>query len=330
MKLIVEGDRHIRSKPPYSHAHKAYTEWVIQQPWNNEDTIWFSEGDWLDKSYPDPEEYGIALDFFSRTNFNRYIIQAGNHEYSRPKDRYSIAPFEWFSNVEILYKETVLEFENTKILTLPFYYPYLREDVGRMEEHYSNLHEIDMGKETYDYIFGHLYFMDTFGSYCDMSNLKARQKKLFGHDHTIQSNSDGEYIGSPMPTSYTQRGQQGRLLLIDLETTEWEWIEVPMFLDFATISYPDDLPETNSMYTIWDIENVVDKEAAWKHYHGKGGDPFVVREYRIRKSESESDDSYDEDESNWSLDELLNKYFSTNEVEDNVRKIVKGKLQKTL
>lgn len=325
MKLIVEGDRHIKSQHPFNLAHYAYNDWVVQQPWNNPETIWFSEGDWYNTSYPDPEENAIALDFLHRTNFNRYIIQAGNHEYSRPKDRYSLSPLEKLG-VEILYQETVLNLGSLKILSLPFYYPYLRQDVGRMEEYYSRLHELPIGQDEYDFIFGHLYFMNDFGSYCDMTNLKG--KKFFGHDHGIRSNEVGEYLGSPMPTSYTQRGQRGHLLLIDLEDGSYEYIDVPMFLDYATVKYPDPLPLVGADYVIWDVEGVVDKETTIEHYQRL--EPNITfREFHTKDATGNDSEDVSPASEQWSLSAFLASFYEKNSTPIAVQTIINDKVNNT-
>lgn len=326
-KLIVEGDRHIQSKQPFLKAHRAYNEWLLSHELNTQENIWFSEGDFLNRSTPDPWEYAVAMEFLENAKFGRKIIQAGNHEYSRAKDRYSLHPFEELDDVEVIYEETEMTLGSTEILILPYYYPHLRKDVGRMEEYYPTL------TGEYDFIFGHLYFMDTYGSYCDISSLKGR--KIIGHDHDARkakitgTEEYAEYIGCPMPTSYTQRGQQGRLLVIDLETGTAEYIKIPMFLDYAEVTYPDPLPETEAQFTIWSVKDVPDKQVAIDHYQKQDPD-FAYREILRKKDTPSSVKKADDGEDNvWSIKDWMQKFVEDKEKSDRVREIVDGKLAKT-
>lgn len=325
MKLIVEGDRHIQSKQPFYDAHMAYNEWLLSQPFNSPSTVFFSQGDFFNKANPDPHEYALAVDFIERAEFDRIIIQAGNHEYNRPNDRYALHPLEHFEKVEVLYKETAFSIENTSFLSLPFFYPNKR-NVGRMEDYYPTLPQYPVGQDHFDYLFGHLYFVDTYGSYVDVSKINA-DRKIFGHDHIQFSNRIGEYIGTPMPHRYTEKGQQGHLILIDcLDATE-QYVDVPKIIDYETVTYPDPLPKTDVQYMIWDVEEAPDRSVAIDHYRKQ--DPnFTYREVRIKKPElsTETGDEGSEKEA-WSINDWLENYLKETERSEEVAKIVREKMQ---
>lgn len=325
MFAIIEGDRHIQSKKPFYEAHLAYNEWLLNQDWNNSDTVFFSQGDFFNKSNPDPWEYAIAVDFIERAKFSKIYIQAGNHEYSRPTDRYALHPLERFDNVDVLYEETQLEWENTKVLSLPFYYPNTRPDVGRMEDYYSRIHEYEIGKGHFDYVFGHLYFVNTYGSFVDVTRIDA-DHKIFGHDHSQFANSEGEYMGTPMPHRFSEKGQQGRLLRIDCSQAKGEYIDIPRLLDYETVTYPNPLPEVESEYTIWDVEEAVDKQVAIEFYR-KQDPKFVYRDIRKQKSESSSTNEKTDSDAVWSIKDWLEKFLEDEEKSDEVKRIVREKLE---
>lgn len=322
MNLIVEGDRHIQSKEPFLRAHQAYNDWILSQPWNNEETVFFSEGDFFHKQNPDPKEYGVAVNFIERSKFKHIYIQAGNHEYSRPKNRWALHPLEHFDNVTVLYTETFFSIENTNFLSLPFYYPNTRPDVGKMEEYYPTIGE--QFKDRIDYLFGHLYFVDTFGSFVDVSGIEAKHR-IFGHDHIQMSNEVGTYIGTPMPHRYSEKGQQGRLLKIDCETTKSEWVTIPKILDYADVTYPGPLPESDAEFTIWDIHEAPNKQVAIEHYGSKNPN-FAYRDVKVHRDEAAATDFDEENGETWTIMDWLNRFFTQNEKSEAVQKIVKGKL----
>lgn len=317
MSIIIEGDRHIKRKEPYFSALSLYSNWILEQDWNNKANSFMSVGDLFDTASPTPSEYKLIIKFIQESKFKKIYILAGNHDYSRTKEQFSLMPLEEFSNVEIIYREKALEINGVNLLMLPYFYPHLHEDVTTMEEYYGNLHNTPLGKKQYDYILGHLYMEDMFGSHCDIMNLKGHI--IAGHDHIARAVNDrAEYIGVPLPTRISDKGQEFHL--IELNESGKNYISIPKFIEYREVSYPDPLPETDSPFTIWDIKNVVSAETA-KELYGKASDQLFIRELSYRKEVHDNNNDEPKEES-FSLKDYFEDFCSDRNIPSDVKNII--------
>lgn len=318
MKLLLEGDRHITDKEPFAQAQRRYTEWLLDQPFNGPDTIYLSEGDFFDSASPTAKEWDIALEFVSRAKFRRMIIQAGNHDYHRKSDTLATSPLVNLPGVEVVTEEKEFLFDSLRVLCLPFFYPNSREGIGTMKEHYEGEVAEAMKGKRFDLLIGHLFdrpVIEGSKDFVDLSGFDAEHIWL-GHDHRADLN----YVGSPMPTSYTQKGHQGRLYLFDTESKSVEEIEIPRFIDYGEVTYPDALPAVDAEYVIWTVTESLDKQTTLDFYSESGKKPFYTR--RIEKKREEKEQKLAEKSEHRSIEEMFNDFCAEKGKPDRVKEIV--------
>jgi len=256
-KIIIFGDDHIRYDEPFFSAKKDYFQWVIQQDFNNKDNIAIHVGDLFHSNHPTPREYDLAYWFLQKLRFSKVFILSGNgiHEYNRVKETYAIKPLDRIDNVEIIIKPQESKLGNLNILFLPWIPSRYYNDMT-MREWYEGLPE-----KEYDYIFGHFAHKEFYGTEIDISQLKG--KKRMGHIHV----PDDEYVGVNTITRADEKGIHCRLNCIDMFTGEEELIEIPKFLDYYEVEYPNKLPDNiEARYSIWTVTNAPSKEKAEQKY----------------------------------------------------------------
>jgi hypothetical protein len=337
MKLIVLGDIHHVSEEESPAKYFQCTEffkWFTESKYNNKDTTLLFEGDLSDKSIPHSSVNDDIHNFIERDciSENKIILQ-GNHDMSLSKGYY----FAYLAGrgITIISKPTSMEIDNINCLLLP-HYDYLQSDIKiPMYEYYNNLPE-DISKQKYDFTFGHI--MDetkAFGNtklYCDLSYIETGVR-VFGHDHTCDMINGGNYLGAVTLNSSNEKGRTPYIAIIDTDTKEYNLIEIPKWLDYNEVIYPNDLPSPIANYTIYSVKDSIDKKETIDYYSKQSleryNTPFYYNEIEKRI-----------DSNNVSVErkELDNKslldYYNEMEVEKNINpdvsKIVKEHLSKII
>ena len=321
MKLFLEGDLQIHStKSQYDNssihyeARKNYIDWVLNNPkLNNEDVTYISLGDLYEHSVPDPRSVQLGVYYMSNLKCRLKIIIAGNHDYDRNKKSYSIDPLAEIKGVTIVKEFKKLTFANSKIAILPYFYDFVYKDKGSMKEYYESL------EGNYDFILHH--FEDEtqdFGSGKGIK-LKLKGERIGGHIHV----GGKGYLESPIPNKTSEMLEKRNVILLDTSTKQKELVELPDFLRFETIDYPNDIDNfnTNTYYT---LSEVTDKEIALNHYKEKYPN-IHIKEVR-KKSLRTFSDSEDEEKSVRTIKELWNDYKNNNKLDSNVAKIIENQL----
>lgn len=285
-EIIVEKDRHMMFKEPFFSAQKAYIDWFLEQPWNNEENTFISLGDFFDKAYPQPPVYDLAHYWLSKAKFKRIIINVGNHDFRRdPKTKkvsLSVDPLSNDPRVEIISQPQQLNIDGVSAFVLPYLVSSTVEE-KTMVDFYAKYIE-DHKDHDNDYLFYH--FEDEINAFhahnaVDLSLMKG--KRCGGHLHMILP---GYELGMPVNHRYDERGQKNTLLSINTNTLEEKIVEVPKFLDYYSVSYPDALPEVDAVFPIWDIENCNLKEEDIKSYYGDIFIRQINKEFKKEVSES--------------------------------------------
>ena len=253
--LIVVGDIHFRGEEPFYSALKDFVDWFVDQDFNDPKNEVLFLGDILHEAKSDGKTNYLMVDtFFNRLMFKKVYVIRGNHDYSK-RFGDGLEPLEALDNLVLFKEPTRTTIHDLECLILPYYYPYSNK-LPPMEEHYANL-DVDW---PLDLVFTHVpdetQTLDPM--HIDLSYIKAQ--KISGHIHIPSEN----YLGSVMPTRFSENGKLNQIALID--GAEWKHPRIPIFLEYRELTYGDEKPKTPDFHVIWDIKEAPDKEAVYSMY----------------------------------------------------------------
>lgn len=269
-ELIIAGDDHTRDEEPFLSVKEHYFDWFASQSFNNENNYFVHVGDFFHRKKPSPKENALALKFFSKLKFKKMYMLVGNglHEYNRAKNCYAVDPLQELPNMEIIYEPEVIEIggyipgRGLKCLFLPSI-PDGKFDNLKMSEYYekylNNLKE--KGEVDYDYTFGHFFHKNGFGEEISLDMLNTRIR--MGHYHI--PTDDLEYVGINTITRKDEAGIKPTINIVDLDTKKERLINIPIFLDYYSVTYPDNII-FHSSYSLLTVHNAPDEETIVKKY----------------------------------------------------------------
>lgn len=282
-KLVVCGDIHLQCSEPKKSQGSDFLNWLFNQDFNNENNSLLMIGDLCEINSP-YELYAIYVDYLvNKSKFKTVYIINGNHDgFSQSTVLSLFAPLK---NVEVITEWKTLKFYNCNLIMLP-HFNHEGTDKVSMIELYSNLYKTVT--EEFDYGFGHIEDQTQHFSkrYPDTSKLKVKQW-MNGHVHTPTIQNGGNYLGSATLNSSTESGNTKYLAIIDGETKEYELIEVPKFLEYYEVSYPDPLPKIDTKYGLFLVRNSLDKKVTEEEYSKQAeelGFKFYARKILSKKS----------------------------------------------
>jgi len=252
--ILVEKDRHLKKSEPFFSAHKAYNKWICEQYWSTKNTAYISLGDWYNVAVPSPEEVDETERFFNEFLGEIYIL-AGNHDFSTSDKVYSILPLRNNPRVKIITEPKVISMDGVSFAFLPF-----MKNVKYMKEAYENLSDEFINAENVLY---HFDDKSVSNKGIDISYLKGR--KIGGHEHLV---SDNYFLGMPINSCYTEKGQKNNILGIDSQH-HYNIIDVPTFVDYYDVEYGQDLPTVEAQFPIWNIINAPSKKQGEFYYRDK-------------------------------------------------------------
>lgn len=268
-KLVVVGDIHLQSKSPKYESALDTLNWVFNnENLNNKDNSILFLGDIaeINSSY---KIYGTFVDFLiNKSLFHKIWIIQGNHDCVNSLDGI-LHLFSPLPHVEVITEWKILDFYNTKILALPFYHHEGIDSKEPMVECYSNLYKNELIRNTkIDYCCGHIedetnHFSSK--NFCDLSKLNVKHF-LHGHIHTPNIQNGGHYLGSATLNSVSEKDDTKYIAVIDGETKEFELQEIPRFLGYYTVEYPNKLEKPKTPYAIFTIKNALDKQTVLNEY----------------------------------------------------------------
>jgi len=324
MKLIVLGDIHFRDlvsadrKQPFQLAVRKFFDWFCGSKYNSPEYILLFLGDLTEKSINQGELNDFFIELFTkRIKTKKILILSGNHDMNREGS--NLSTFRSLDNIDIFDEPCSMVIDNTTFLMLP----HLQKN---MKKTYENLPEEITGL-FYDYAFAHL--MDETkdfggGKGIDLSYLNIKQR-VFGHDHNFDLDKGGNYLGSISPNSYTERDSKKYIYEIDTETKEGNYIEVPVFLGYKEVEYPNPLPESEYDYTIWTIKESLDKGQTILFY--SKNDDFYYRRIEKKKSKEEKEIEERKKQKEFtSIEQYVKLYKESVGLKESVFEIVKGEI----
>ena len=261
-KLVVCGDVHLQEREPKKSQCLDFLSWLFNQDFNNENNSLLFLGDLCEINSP-YELYEVYVDYFvNRSKFEQIFILQGNHDCANISTVLSL--FRPLPKVKVITEWCGWGWYNTELLFLP-HFNHESTNKKSMVETYSNLHnEIDY---EFDYGFGHIEDQTQHFSkkYPDTSKLKVKQW-MNGHVHTPTIQNGGNYLGSATLNSSTEHGNTKYLAIIDGETKEFELKEIPKFMEYYTVEYPNPLPKIETKYAIFTVKNALDKNVTLEEY----------------------------------------------------------------
>jgi len=262
MKYILVGDKHLRKKAPHLSANQRYYQWFLSQPFNSPENIYLDLGDHFDRAEPSPDETELWLSFVQGLQFKKKLWLAGNHCYSKNKETLSIQPLtQYESEGHVIVDKPMLFQEGRQRLgLLPFEYRYKGK-----QDYYNELAESFGEIDLLSY-----HFPDetqSFGGKSTGTNLSSFQARLrISGDIHIQGKN---YLGVPFPTRKDERGQRGQIALLDDETGEVSYIDVPMFLDYSVVKFgnqPKMNPEGETVLYVYDAPSFESVRNFYKNF----------------------------------------------------------------
>ncbi|MDA3856127.1 MAG: metallophosphoesterase [Candidatus Woesearchaeota archaeon] len=261
-RIAITGDLHIRAKFPYFESSKQVLTWIVDnEVVNNEDTLFINLGDIYDQDINNGELNRIVLDFLSQLKNKDKILLNGNHD--SDTNTTALEALRVINGVEVISEMDTRIIEDKNFLLLPHIYTD-REGIT-MEENYSSI----TINEPIDYCLFHVMTekmkFHKKAKVCDLSNLNIKQR-IGGHNHNYDLDQGGDYLGSLQPNSSTEKDKTPKIYIIDLEKGEDYTIDVPLFINYYTVTYPDALPEMNVEYPIINILDSLDRKEAVEYY----------------------------------------------------------------
>lgn len=263
--LVVLGDIHFSSARPYSVATcEAFLDWFKDWELNNADNALLLLGDLVHSSV----NGGLVIEFVERlwrySRFDEIHIIPGNHDIKR-RDGIDQLAYEFLRNHDGVYiydRATVAHIQKLSVVMLPHYIPGPHE-LG-MIEHYSNAW--NYFTDEYDLVVGH--FMEesmSFGTSDAVLNLrKLRTRHIcLGHVHT-RTNPE-IYVGSVFPNRTNENDNSRAAVCFDSSGNRSEY-PLPVFCEYITVQYPNDLPRTNALVPIYTITNCTNEQIARLRY----------------------------------------------------------------
>lgn len=281
MAIIIEKDRHMRIHKPFFQAQKEYNKWFLTQSFNSIQNTFISLGDLFHTPTPTPEELDEMIWFFDQSKFKAIYLLAGNHDWSEVLKTHSILPLKNNPRIHLITSPETIVIENHKMVFLPFI-----ETTHKTREVYK---EIKEEWKDCEYVFYH--FEDESIQFSkkktgiDLSSIQG--KRIGGHIHLSQMNYE---LSMPVLSRYDERSEKNNLLCIDgsCET----YVDVPKYLGYATVNYPNNLPNVDSKYTLWDVYESTNEKATRKFYKEKYPD-IIIREIhkKVEKEENIKNDN---------------------------------------
>lgn len=269
--ICLLGDIHFNSsKDYYRDICEAFLNWYRDWKHNKSTNTLILAGDLVESA----ANAGIVIDWLTRlldySRFNHIYVCAGNHDKKIISGIPQLA-YEFYKsrdNVTVLETITRTNIEGAEILFLP-YYSGVNASGLSMHDFYSNLYKTDEYSKHFDFVVGHVGGPDALfeGSNDCIDNLdKLNTDRLcFGHIHTRSSNPR-RYLGSVYACKKNENDNTRAAWLYDPITRCWSEDRLPVFSEYLTVSYPEELPITDAIVPIYTILNCTSIELAKKEY----------------------------------------------------------------
>lgn len=308
--IAILGDIHFSSSRDYLIAvSNEILNWFRSWKYNTPGNELILAGDVVHSAVNGGLVIDMVEQLVSDSKFDAIHIIPGNHDLKR-KDGVVQLAYEFLRerpNIYIYDKAAEAEIQGLRVLFLPHYIPASATEPS-MTESYSNIYKNQV--KDYDIVVGH--FMEesvSFGALDAIKNIsKIRTKHLcLGHLH-IRSNPN-IYIGSVYANKSTEEDSTRAAWIIDEKGNKYE-DKLPVFCEYITVRYPEELPPSNAKVRALTIANCTNERLARMKY----GESVFIRKlvHSLDVNAKKDFDYYLSDES-YELrpDELFKEFIRT-------------------
>ena len=269
--ICILGDIHFNSsKEYYRDICETFLDWYSAWKLNNRNNTLILAGDLVESA----ANAGIVIDWLTRllntSRFNHVYVCVGNHDKKIISGIPQLA-YEFYKNhhnVTVVEDITALSIEGADVLFLP-YYSGVNSLGLSMHDYYSQIYKMKDYSKHFDFVVGHIGGSDALfeGSNDCIDNLdKLHADRLcFGHIHTRSSNPD-RYLGSVYACKRNENDSTRAAWIYDPVSRSWSEDPLPVFAEYVTVHYPDDLPSTNAKVPVYTILNCASSDLAKKRY----------------------------------------------------------------
>lgn len=312
--VVILGDLHLNSsKPAFTKASYAFLDWYRDWNYNSEQNEIIFAGDIVHSSI----NAGLVIDMMEKlikySKFHHIHIVVGNHD-KKKKDGVDQLAYTFFNNKEnvtVYEKVTEVSIQGHDCLLMPYYMAGYRET--SMSEVYSNLPKTDKAyAHEFDLIVGHFACTDNIPfPMIDSVSLKAYKAKhiCLGHIHTRELDPK-MYIGSVFANRKNENDPTRAAWILRDNNTLFEE-KLPVFTEFLTVTYPEDLPKTNAIVPIYTVLRCSSEKMARDLY----GDIFIryctVQDEEAMKIKRKEIDSSFLDLKGKELKDMFNEFLKT-------------------
>jgi DNA repair exonuclease SbcCD nuclease subunit len=278
-KLIVVGDIHLRENDPYFTQGKLFLDWLFTNHNESENSLLLL-GDLVESINVSHELLEVYIDYFVNVSkFKKIYILQGNHDCTISSTL--LSAFKPLKNVEVILEAKSLILGKVHALCLP-HFDYTQSGVS-MVDFYSNPDE-DIKKIEFDFCFHHVedeteHFSSKF---CDLSTYRVKTF-MAGHIHTETITKGGHYLGSPIFNSRSEQNKVPIIASIDLLSKEYSIIEVPIWLKYYDVEYPNVLPAIDTPLAVITVDDSLDREETIKFYKADLDKRVIPKIYYFRR-----------------------------------------------
>ena len=323
--IITVGDLHLSYHQPKGDQVKEFLRWLFlfESPYNTLENYLVLLGD-LVEALDDPSELlEVYIDLFlNQSKFKHIFIMKGNHDENMSSAFTSaLRPLK---NVTIIESIQEMSLEGLEFLFLP-HYDHTKHKLPPMTEYYSSKEVQERFNKKYDYVFHHVEDEQNHFSkkYCDLSWIKT-SNWLCGHIHMENVTKGGRILGAPIFNSITEKNKTPYIASIDPNTKKYTLIEVPKFLSYYEVDYPNDIEKPKTKYGLWKVKESLNKEETLKYYTKQAeekGFTFYPLAIFSKKAKRELVEGENKTEIRKSNEELFKQYQQDNKVEQEVADI---------
>lgn len=264
-------------------------------------------------------------------NFKSVYILTGNHDVDYFKHRADnflrFVPLK-FDNVKLIEDIDTATIENVSFLFMP--HKMLETGVS-LSQYYSTIDWDEQLKESntkkFDYALGHWIIFDkNSNAYINRLGINTDNipatNILCGHIHNRISKN---YAGSVYACNPTEVSDDRVMFKITKDSIEEE--KLPTFVEYKDLDYPE-MPKrqvgNKYLTTVYTIHNIYSEAEALDYYKNL----YVKSVNLFQASKNNSDNLSSKSFSELSMDSIIEDYFATHEIEQEVLDIVKGLLKK--
>lgn len=282
--LYIFGDVHLSAMTPwiYEVGEKFiswFSNWCDTIKDDDPNILWL--GDITEKDVNPGDVIDQEYRLFKKCSdvFNKTYVLIGNHDLKlyKSKAQHSLKFLRNLPNTYIIESPEEFIVNGTSIRALPF----MRVEGQSLIDYYSNMRfDSDV-----DLVVGHWNKTDKKNPLIkgiDISNMRAKMFCL-GHIHI---RADSDYTGSIFPNKVNEEGE--RVYKIFDKGKLVDEVQLPIFLKYDTVTYPDKIVEPNDeAIHVYEVNGIKSLSAAQQQYPDK-----YIRGVKTVKIDKEATTSY--------------------------------------